>query len=90
MSNFVLFFGLIIKNIFLSFLLFFWVNLKGHWMRSIEPAGDKFSFKPPIYDINGPDLYIPMMAFSTYLVLVSFLGINGIMAIKFVNLLSQY
>ncbi|KAL2482861.1 Integral membrane HRF1 family protein [Forsythia ovata] len=51
---------------------------KGHWMRSMEAAGGEFSFKPPIYDINAPDLYIPMMAFGTYLVLAGFfLGING-------------
>ncbi|KAL0337721.1 UNVERIFIED_CONTAM: protein YIF1B [Sesamum calycinum] len=51
---------------------------KGHWMRTVEPAGGKFSFKPPIHDINAPDLYIPMMAFGTYVLLAGFfLGING-------------
>ncbi|XP_050213448.1 uncharacterized protein LOC126664882 isoform X2 [Mercurialis annua] len=51
---------------------------KGHWIRSSEKVGGEFCFKPPIYDINAPDLYIPFMAFGTYLVLVGFfLGING-------------
>ncbi|KAK6126964.1 hypothetical protein DH2020_039292 [Rehmannia glutinosa] len=34
---------------------------KGHWMRTLEPGGGKFSFKPPIHDINAPDLYIPII-----------------------------
>ncbi|KAK6126969.1 hypothetical protein DH2020_039288 [Rehmannia glutinosa] len=51
---------------------------KGHWMRTLEPGGGKFSFKPPIHDINAPDLYIPMMAFGTYVLFAGFfLGING-------------
>ncbi|KAL6331449.1 hypothetical protein AAG906_011389 [Vitis piasezkii] len=51
---------------------------RGHWMRTNEASGGEFSFKPPIYDINAPDLYIPLMAFGTYLVLAGFfLGING-------------
>ncbi|XP_006343730.1 protein YIF1B-like [Solanum tuberosum] len=50
---------------------------KGHWMRAGDMVGGEFSFKPPIYDINAPDLYIPMMAFGTYLVLAGyFLGIT--------------
>ncbi|XP_059286979.1 uncharacterized protein LOC132040366 isoform X2 [Lycium ferocissimum] len=52
-------------------------KLKGHWMRAADLAGGEFSFKPPMYDINAPDLYIPMMAFGTYLVLAGyFLGIT--------------
>ncbi|CAK9174435.1 unnamed protein product [Ilex paraguariensis] len=51
---------------------------KGHWMRTTELVGLEFSYKPPVYDINAPDLYIPMMAFVTYLLLAGFLlGING-------------
>ncbi|XVE71147.1 hypothetical protein DITRI_Ditri10aG0127100 [Diplodiscus trichospermus] len=51
---------------------------KGHWMRAIETAGGQFSYMPPIHDINAPDLYIPLMAFGTYVVLAGFfLGING-------------
>ncbi|KAG8639448.1 hypothetical protein MANES_14G144500v8 [Manihot esculenta] len=51
---------------------------RGHWMRSTEKVGGELSYKPPIYDINAPDLYIPLMAFGTYLILAGFfLGING-------------
>ncbi|KAK6274081.1 hypothetical protein POUND7_011164 [Theobroma cacao] len=51
---------------------------KGHWMRATETVGGEFSYKPPIHDINAPDLYIPLMAFGTYVVLAGFfLGING-------------
>lgn len=36
------------------------------------------SFAPPAYDVNAPDLYIPLMAFITYILLWSlFQGING-------------
>uniref|UniRef100_A0A0D3CC01 Uncharacterized protein n=1 Tax=Brassica oleracea var. oleracea TaxID=109376 RepID=A0A0D3CC01_BRAOL len=40
-----------------------------HWTRISEPVGGRLSYKPPIYDINAPDLYIPFMAFGTYVVL---------------------
>ncbi|KAJ4844070.1 hypothetical protein Tsubulata_029263 [Turnera subulata] len=51
---------------------------RGHWMRTVETINGEFSYKPPIDDINAPDLYIPLMAFGTYLVLAGFLlGING-------------
>ncbi|CAH2034636.1 unnamed protein product, partial [Thlaspi arvense] len=43
-----------------------------------EPVGGRLSYKPPIYDINAPDLYIPFMAFGTYVVLAGLsLGLNG-------------
>ncbi|XP_042510999.1 protein YIF1B-A-like [Macadamia integrifolia] len=51
---------------------------RGHWTRITEPVGGRLSYKPPIYDINAPDLYIPLMAFGTYVVLAGFsLGLNG-------------
>ncbi|OVA01337.1 Hrf1 [Macleaya cordata] len=51
---------------------------KGHWTRITEPVQGKLSYKPPIYDINAPDLYIPLMAFGTYVVLSGFLlGLQG-------------
>jgi hypothetical protein len=41
-------------------------------------VGAKFPYKPPIYDINASDLFIPFMALATYVVLASFfLGITG-------------
>ncbi|KAK6944339.1 Yif1 family [Dillenia turbinata] len=42
----------------LKMLLFPFLH-KGHWMRTIETAGSEFSYKPPIYDINAPDLFSP-------------------------------
>nr|CAD1819874.1 unnamed protein product [Ananas comosus var. bracteatus] len=51
---------------------------KGHWTRITEPVGGRLSYKPPIYDINAPDLYIPFMAFGTYVILAGFsLGFLG-------------
>ncbi|CAI0394592.1 unnamed protein product, partial [Linum tenue] len=53
---------------------------KGNWFRACEKnvANGEFCYEPPIYDVNAPDLYIPFMAFGTYLVLSGFtLGING-------------
>ncbi|KAI4378774.1 hypothetical protein MLD38_016207 [Melastoma candidum] len=51
---------------------------RGHWTRITEPVGGRLSYKPPIYDINAPDLYIPLMAFGTYVVLAGvLLGLQG-------------
>ncbi|KAG0455204.1 hypothetical protein HPP92_024163 [Vanilla planifolia] len=51
---------------------------RGHWTRITEPVAGRLSYKPPIHDINAPDLYIPFMAFGTYVVLNGFyLGILG-------------
>lgn len=51
---------------------------QGHWTRITEPVGGRLSYKPPIYDINAPDLYIPFMAFATYVILAGFcLGFIG-------------
>ncbi|KAK6930550.1 Yif1 family [Dillenia turbinata] len=50
----------------------------GHWTRITKPVGGRLSYKPPIYDINKPDLYIPFMAFGTFVVLAGFsLGLRG-------------
>ncbi|PKA49821.1 hypothetical protein AXF42_Ash004363 [Apostasia shenzhenica] len=51
---------------------------RGHWTRITEPVGGRLSYKPPVHDINAPDLYIPFMAFATYVILTGFyLGIFG-------------
>ncbi|XP_043703061.1 protein YIF1B-like [Telopea speciosissima] len=51
---------------------------RGHWTRIAEPVGGRLSYRPPIYDINAPDLYIPLMGFGTYVVLAGFsLGLIG-------------
>lgn len=51
---------------------------RGHWTRITEPVGGRLSYKPPIFDINAPDLYIPFMAFGTYVILAGIsLGLQG-------------
>lgn len=51
---------------------------RGHWTRITEPMAGRLSYKPPIYDINAPDLYIPVMTFFSYIVLGALvLGLNG-------------
>ncbi|KAF5810579.1 putative Yif1 family protein [Helianthus annuus] len=43
-----------------------------------QGGGGRLSYKPPIYDINAPDLYIPLIDFGTYVVLFGFsLGLQG-------------
>ncbi|XP_048326436.1 uncharacterized protein LOC107435945 isoform X2 [Ziziphus jujuba] len=55
-----------------------YVQSNGHWTRISEPVGGRLKYKPPVYDINAPDLYIPFMAFGTYVVLAGFsLGLQG-------------
>lgn len=41
------------------------------WSRKLAPSGD--SYLPPSEDVNCPDLYIPLMAFTTWVLLVGFL-----------------
>ncbi|XP_047334636.1 protein YIF1B-like [Impatiens glandulifera] len=61
-----------LKVVFLPFLH------RGPWTRISEPVGGRLSYKPPIYDINAPDLYIPLMAFGTYVILAGIsLGLQG-------------
>ncbi|XP_062223824.1 uncharacterized protein LOC133922480 [Phragmites australis] len=51
---------------------------RGHWTRITEPVGGRLSYKPPVQDINAPDLYIPLMAFGTYIVVAGYaLGALG-------------
>lgn len=62
----------------LKILLFPFLH-KGHWTRIAEQVGgDKLTYKPPNEDINAPDLYLPVMAFGTYMILCGiFLGMKG-------------
>ena len=61
---------------------------RGHWTRITEPVGGRLSYKPPIYDINAPDLYIPLMAFGTYVILAGLsLGLHGKFSPEALNLL---
>ncbi|XP_002988500.2 protein YIF1B [Selaginella moellendorffii] len=51
---------------------------KGHWTRIAEQVAGGITYKPPRYDINAPDLYIPLMALATYVVLRCYaLGFTG-------------
>ncbi|XP_054804439.1 uncharacterized protein LOC129307480 isoform X2 [Prosopis cineraria] len=55
-----------------------YVQSNGQWTRITEPVGGRLSYKPPFHDINAPDLYIPLMAFGTYVVLSGLsLGLRG-------------
>lgn len=67
----------LLMQIHVTFYTYF-ILIQGHWTRISEPVGGRLSYKPPIYDINAPDLYIPFMAFGTYLVLAGLsLGLHG-------------
>ncbi|CAI5461499.1 unnamed protein product [Closterium sp. Yama58-4] len=59
---------------------------KGHWTRVAEQVAGGLTYKPPCNDINAPDLYIPAMAFATYVVLAGLsAGLLGRFAPAFVN-----
>lgn len=61
---------------------------RDHWTRITELVGGRLSYKPPVNDINAPDLYIPFMVFGTYIVLAGFsLGLNGMFTAGALNLL---
>ncbi|XP_048497099.1 uncharacterized protein LOC104888827 isoform X3 [Beta vulgaris subsp. vulgaris] len=65
-----------------------YVQSNGHWTRISEPVGGRLSYRPPMYDINAPDLYIPFMAFGTYVILAALLlGLRGKFSPESLNLL---
>lgn len=71
-------FIMVFLTLFVVFLICLLLQPQGHWTRISEPVGGRLSYKPPIYDINAPDLYIPLMAFGTYVVLAGLsLGLYG-------------
>lgn len=45
---------------------------KGHLTRIAEQVAGGLKYKPPRHDINAPDLYLPLMAFATYIMLCGF------------------
>lgn len=47
-------------------------DLQGHWTRIAEQVAGGLKYKPPRHDINAPDLYLPLMAFATYIMLCGF------------------
>ncbi|KAM7461238.1 hypothetical protein LguiA_029359 [Lonicera macranthoides] len=59
---------------------------RGHWTRITELSGGKLAYKPPMNDINAPDLYIPFMVFGTYVVLAGIsLGLHGMFSAEALN-----
>jgi|TARA_B100000287_G_scaffold424130_1_gene468322 hypothetical protein len=44
---------------------------KGSWVRLPETVAGGTAYKPPKNDINAPDMYIPLMAFWTYVLIAS-------------------
>jgi hypothetical protein len=46
--------------------------VQGHWTRIAEQVAGGLKYKPPRHDINAPDLYLPLMAFATYIMLCGF------------------
>lgn len=51
---------------------------RGHWTRISDQVTGGLAFRPPVFDINAPDLYIPLMAFGTFVVLCGIaFGIAG-------------
>ncbi len=51
------------------------------WTRQVarDAAGNLAGYAPPREDVNSPDMYIPLMAFATYVLLSSLTaGLNGV------------
>eukprot|EP00898_Chlorokybus_atmophyticus_P008985 jgi/Chlat1/9088/Chrsp97S08415 len=44
---------------------------RGSWTRVPEQVAGGLTYKPPLYDINAPDLYLACMAFGTYVMMCS-------------------
>ena len=69
---------LVLLSIWCTEVKVFALPSQGHWTRISEPVGGRLSYKPPMYDINAPDLYIPFMAFGSFIILAGFtLGFMG-------------
>ena len=49
---------------------------RGSWARIPEQVSNGAAFKPPRNDINAPDLYIPLMAFWTYVLAASLVRVR--------------
>jgi protein transport protein YIF1 len=47
-------------------------HLSQKWSRTIQREAEGDSYPPPSEDLNAPDLYIPSMAFITYILVVAF------------------
>ncbi|KAK9470831.1 uncharacterized protein V1510DRAFT_421950 [Dipodascopsis tothii] len=63
----------------IALVLFPWTHkLWSRQMRRSEVSGVAEGYKSPREDINSPDMYIPVMAFTTYIILSSVIaGLHG-------------
>jgi protein transport protein YIF1 len=68
--------GYVVNKLFL--VLFPWRHKPWSRKQSIGPNGQEGWFLPPRDDLNSPDMYIPLMALVTYILLATLLaGIRG-------------
>ncbi|KAI9753374.1 MAG: hypothetical protein M1815_006228 [Lichina confinis] len=66
----------VLSKLFL--VLFPWRHRPWSRRQAISPSGQDGYFLPPSEDINSPDMYIPVMAFVTYILLSTLLaGFHG-------------
>lgn len=66
----------VVNKLFL--VLFPWRHKPWSRKQTVGPNGQEGWFRPPRDDINSPDMYIPVMAFVTYILLSSVLaGLRG-------------
>jgi len=68
--------GYVVNKLFL--VLFPWRHKPWSRKQSIGPSGQEGWFLPPRDDLNSPDMYIPVMAFVTYILVSTLLaGLRG-------------
>jgi hypothetical protein len=68
--------GYVVNKLFL--VLFPWRHKPWSRKQAIGPSGQEGWFLPPRDDINSPDMYIPVMALVTYILLSTMIaGIHG-------------
>jgi hypothetical protein len=68
--------GYVVNKLFL--VLFPWRHKPWSRKQSIGPSGQEGWFLPPRDDLNSPDMYIPLMALVTYILLATLLaGLRG-------------
>lgn len=68
--------GYVVNKLFL--VLFPWRHKPWSRKQTIGPSGQEGWFLPPRDDLNSPDMYIPVMAFVTYILISTLLaGLRG-------------
>ncbi|KJE91456.1 hypothetical protein CAOG_02588 [Capsaspora owczarzaki ATCC 30864] len=71
----------------LRLVLFPFLNRDWSRKHGTDPSTNSISFLPPRDDVNAPDLYIPVMAFVTYVLLVGFwLGVQNKFTIELLGM----